>query len=79
MLPENFSTLIDILAARADVSTDKTAFTFNGQAVTFGELWQGVNRFATFLLECGVERDERVVVALPNSAEFLDDQSHAAR
>ena len=71
MVPEQFTTLIEMLAVRADASADKTAFTFNGQAVTFGELWQGVNRFATFLLECGVERDERVVVALPNSAEFF--------
>ena len=71
MLPENFSTLIDMLAVRADVSAEKIAFTFNGQPVTFAELWQGVSRFATFLLEQRLGRGERVVVALPNSAEFF--------
>jgi acyl-CoA synthetase (AMP-forming)/AMP-acid ligase II len=71
MVPEKFSTLIDMLSFRAEVSANKTAFTFNGQPVMFAELWQGIDRFATFLLERGFECGERVVIALPNSAEFF--------
>jgi acyl-CoA synthetase (AMP-forming)/AMP-acid ligase II len=71
MHPELLTTLIDMLAFRAEVSADKAAFTFNGGSVTFAKLWQGVNRFAAFLLERGFEHGERIVVALPNSAEFF--------
>jgi acyl-CoA synthetase (AMP-forming)/AMP-acid ligase II len=71
MDPERFTTLIEMLAVRADVSANKTAFTFNGQAVNFAELWQGVNRFAAYLLEQGLGHGERVLVALPNSTEFF--------
>jgi acyl-CoA synthetase (AMP-forming)/AMP-acid ligase II len=71
MDPERFTTLIEMLAVRAEVSADNTAFTFNGQSVSFAELWRGINRFGTFLLERGFNRGERVVVALPNSAEFF--------
>jgi len=71
MDPKQFTTPIDMLAFRAEVSADKTAFTYNGLAVSFSELWHDINCFATFLLECGLERGERVVAALPNSAEFF--------
>lgn len=71
MDPERFTTLIEMLDARAEVSADETAFTFNGQAISFAELWQGINRFAAFLLEQGLEPGERVLVALPNGAEFF--------
>ena len=71
MDPEQFTTLIEMLAFRSEVSAEKNAFTFNGQAVSFIELWQDVNRFAAFLLERGVEHGERVVVAHPNSVEFF--------
>jgi len=71
MDPERFTNLIEMLAVRAEVSADKTAFTFNGQKITFADLWQGINRFGSFLLERSLNRDERVVVALPNSAEFF--------
>jgi acyl-CoA synthetase (AMP-forming)/AMP-acid ligase II len=71
MNPEQFTTLIEMLAVRAQVSAKETAFTFDGRAVNFAELWQDINRFATLLLQNGIERGERVVVALPNSAEFF--------
>ena len=71
MNPEQFSTLIEMLATRAEVSAKKTAFTFNKETVTFSELWQGINRFAAILLEQGLTRGETVVIALPNSVEFF--------
>ncbi len=71
MPPETFSTLIDMLAYRAENNTAKAALTFNGQPVSFGEMWQGINQFGAFLLGRGIGRGEPVVVALPNSAEFF--------
>jgi len=71
MVPERFANLIEMLDARAEVSADKIAFTFNGQAISFAELWQGINRFAAFLLEQRLEPGERVLVALPNGTEFF--------
>ena len=68
---DRFGTLIELLAYRADVSASKAAFTFNGIACTFEEIWQGVNRFATFLQKLGVESHECVVIAMPNSEEFF--------
>lgn len=71
MLPEHVPTLIDMLAVRARISGDQTAFTFNGQTVSFAELWQALNRFAAFLLKRGISPGERVLIALPNSPEFF--------
>ncbi len=71
MTPEQFSTLIDLLAFRAQASGEQIAFTFNGQPTTFAKMWQGINRFGAFLLEQDIERNEAVLIALPNSAEFF--------
>lgn len=69
--PSDFTTLIEMLAWRAEVSANKTAFTFQGQACTFAELWRNINRFAVFLQGHSIQRGERVLVVLPNSAEFF--------
>ncbi len=71
MGPEQFPTLLEMLAFRAQVTADQQAFTFNGQPVSFLQLWQGLDHFAAFLFERGLERGDRVLVALPNSAEFF--------
>lgn len=71
MNPENFNTLIDMLAFRAENNPQKEAFSFDGKAISFGTLWQGINQFGSFLLEKGMQPGERVVVAVPNSAEFF--------
>lgn len=68
---DQFETLTELLAYRADVSPTKTAFTFNGIPSTFEELWRGVNRFAAYLQKLGVEHHECVVIAMPNSKEFF--------
>ena len=68
---DHFGTLIELLAYRADVSASKAAFTFNGIACTFAELWRGVDSFAALLQKLGVESHECVVIAMPNSKEFF--------
>ena len=71
MNPEQFTTLIEMLAFRAEISAEKVAFTFNGQEITFAKLWQDINRFASYLLAQNIRRGERVLLALPNSVEFF--------
>ena len=71
MNPERLSTMIELLLHRGQDSPEKTALTWEGQPVYFGKLWQGINRFAAYLLTLGIQREERVVIALPNSPEFF--------
>ena len=71
MIPDNYSTLIEMLEYHAKVNGERVAFTFNGQATRFNELWQGINQFGAFLLDRGIGKAEPVVIALPNSSEFF--------
>jgi acyl-CoA synthetase (AMP-forming)/AMP-acid ligase II len=66
-----FSTLLDLLAYRAEVSPEKAAFTFNGIPRTFAELWRNVNRFAESLLSKGLHFSECVLIVLPNGTDFF--------
>jgi acyl-CoA synthetase (AMP-forming)/AMP-acid ligase II len=71
MIPENITTLIDLLAWRAEVSATKIAFTFHKIPHTFEDLWRGINDFAALLQKLGVNAHECVIIVLPNSAEFF--------
>ncbi len=64
-------TLIEMLEYRAKDSGEKTAFTFEGQTTSFQMLWQCINQSASYLLDKELAPEERVVIALPNSAEFF--------
>jgi acyl-CoA synthetase (AMP-forming)/AMP-acid ligase II len=65
------ATLTEMLSRRAQATGEKTAFTFEGQPCSFHDLWLGVNRFASHLLEKGLTRRECVLIALPNGADFF--------
>jgi acyl-CoA synthetase (AMP-forming)/AMP-acid ligase II len=71
MTSPEFTTLIEMLAWRAETSPEKVAFTFNRIPCTFKELWQGVNHFAGSLKRLGIKPNECVLIVLPNSAEFF--------
>lgn len=71
MSREDFTTLIEMLACRAEVSPSRVAFTFNGKSCTFEELWRGVNRFATYIQKHSIQGQECVLISMPNSAEFF--------
>jgi acyl-CoA synthetase (AMP-forming)/AMP-acid ligase II len=64
-------TLIELLRERANIDPDTTAFTFGGAATTFAELWQSLQAFAASLLSSGIAAGDRVVIALPNGADFF--------
>lgn len=65
-------TLITILEQRALTTPHQVAFHFfNNQSYTFAALWWGICNVASFLLNRGVSRQTRVIVAIPNSVEFF--------
>jgi len=66
-----FTTLIEMLEYRAKNSGEKSAFTFQGKPTTFQTLWERVNQFASVLVEKQIAKQECVVIALPNGAEFF--------
>lgn len=68
---EEITTLTEMLARRVEVSGDKTAFTYEGQPCSFNQLWLGIRRFASFLLDTGLSRRECVLIALPNGVDFF--------
>jgi acyl-CoA synthetase (AMP-forming)/AMP-acid ligase II len=71
IMSSEFKTLIEMLEVRAHDLGQKTAFTFEGQPTSFQTLWQCINQFAADLLNKGLAPEERVVIALPNGAEFF--------
>jgi acyl-CoA synthetase (AMP-forming)/AMP-acid ligase II len=71
MIMKLFKTLIDMLEYRAVHSREKIAFTLNGKPHTYADMWGGVNQVGSFLHQSGVSPGDRVVLNLPNSAEFF--------
>ncbi len=66
-----YTTLPEMLAWRARQTPDAIAFTFDGVRQTFAELGRAIDRFAAVVAGHGIGRGERVLVALPNGAEFF--------
>jgi acyl-CoA synthetase (AMP-forming)/AMP-acid ligase II len=65
------ASLVELLAMRVRDTPERPAFTFDNTTTTFAELWQRVNASAGQLLAADLQPGERVVMALPNGAEFL--------
>lgn len=64
-------TLVGVLERRSREQAGQAAFQFEGEECSYGELWRRLNCFAASLLDRGLERGERVVLALPNGADFF--------
>jgi acyl-CoA synthetase (AMP-forming)/AMP-acid ligase II len=71
MSTAGIATLIELLSARARNDPDRPAFTFAGATTTFADLWQSLTTFAAALLSSGLAAGDRVVLALPNGADFF--------
>ena len=65
----NFAVILSEIAARR---AEKPAVVSRSSSVTYGELWRGIERFAYRLKQAGVSPGDRVAIALPNSASFLE-------
>lgn len=60
------------IAARARTDPDKPAMIFEGAVRRYGELEARVNRTARALRRAGIDRDDRVAVALYNGFEWFE-------
>lgn len=65
------TTLVGMVMRRAALSPDRVAFTFDGQDTTYRDLARQVARMAAALRGSGVGPRDRVVLVMPNSAEFF--------
>jgi long-chain acyl-CoA synthetase len=50
---------------------DATAIKFKGKNISYGELDDAVNKYATFFYQLGVKDGKRVILTCPNSPEFI--------
>ncbi|AXG79216.1 non-ribosomal peptide synthetase [Streptomyces paludis] len=64
-------TITDILTSRATADPGRTAVVDGADSLTFGELLAHSERLARTLSEAGVERGDRVAVALPRTARYI--------
>lgn len=71
IIQPRFGTLLEMLACQAQDNPGRVAFTYLGAPTSYDQLWEQVNAFAAGLLARGLQPGERVVLALPNSAEFF--------
>src|SRR5688572_15641898 len=70
--PRDGAPLGVVLGAHARARPDSPALTFGRKTATFAELEARANRRARQLAEQGIGQDDRVVVSMPNSIEFVD-------
>ena len=71
MHARDFSSLLEIIAYHARTHPEHQVVTHGGGGMTYGELWGAIESFAGTLIEGGLERGARVVLALPNGPGFL--------
>jgi acyl-CoA synthetase (AMP-forming)/AMP-acid ligase II len=67
----DFSTLLEMIAYHARLHPQQRVLSFGKIAMAYGELWGAIESFAGSLLDGGLERGDRVVLALPNGPGFL--------
>jgi benzoate-CoA ligase family protein len=70
-IPEQFNVAEYFLDAPATRHPDKTAIAGEPLRLTYAELASLANRVGNALLELGVSRGDRVLIVLPDSAEFI--------
>jgi acyl-CoA synthetase (AMP-forming)/AMP-acid ligase II len=71
VVSRDFDSQLEILACHARHAPDRVAFSFLDENITFGELWCSIEAFAGGLLERGLSRGDRVVMAQPNGPGFF--------
>ncbi len=65
--------LVDFLKKTARISTSVNAIieSDSGESLTYGQLWDRVDRFACELKNLGIESQDRVILILPNSIDWI--------
>ena len=64
-------TVVEFLDASAAQWPDRPAVTFKGKTLTYAQLKDAVDRFATALSRLGVQKDTRVALWLPNLPQMV--------
>jgi acyl-CoA synthetase (AMP-forming)/AMP-acid ligase II len=67
----DFSTLLEMIAYHAGANPQHQVVSFRGGGMSYEELWAAIECFAGSLLDGGLERGDRVVLALANGPGFL--------
>src|SRR5689334_2006108 len=78
-IPEQFNIAAHFVDAPAARNPNKAAIVGEPWAVTYAELSALTNRAGNALLELGVSRGNRVLIVLPDSAEFIASFFGAAK
>src|SRR5258706_10822359 len=68
---DQVTSLVNMLGYRASETPNQEACYFEGESMTFGRLWDSLNRVAGFLNQLGVDFQDRVVLVMPNGLEFF--------
>ena len=69
VIPEK--SVIQVIDETTDKFKDKTAVIFYGQKISYRELRDQIDRFATALCDLGVKKGDRVALLLLNSPQFI--------
>src|SRR5215212_4139392 len=64
-------TLLDYLRQNAASWPNRPALLFKGATISYDDLEKWSDRFAAALLRLGIERGDRVAIALPNCPQFI--------
>src|SRR5216684_8613026 len=70
-LPEHFNVASHFLDAPATLHSERTAIAGEPRELSYGELAALANRAGNALRAQGVTRGDRVLILLPDSAEFI--------
>src|SRR5512139_1630699 len=64
-------TLLDVVGETARQRPDHAALLFKGARMTYAQLEQLSNQFASSLVKLGVKKSDRVALALPNTPQLV--------
>ncbi len=71
-MASHFSNLMEAIETHAANMPDNHAFTFyNDPAITYTGLIKGINQVAALLIQNNIKPTDRVLIAIPNSAQFF--------
>ncbi len=63
--------LFEFLETSARRYPEKAAIVYYGKRISYSELWDAVERFATYLASKGIQKGDRVAVYMQNSPHFV--------
>ncbi|MEM0373668.1 MAG: long-chain fatty acid--CoA ligase [Sulfolobaceae archaeon] len=63
--------LFNIVEVSATRYPDKDSIIYYGRKISYKELWESINKFATFVNEIGVKKGDRVALFMPNTPQWI--------